>query len=242
MPFMEEDNNYKQGQQFAAQGGLYWDAWGQSWSTGIENPITGHLVKTYTCPMDVRTLQIVNGGSLGVGTNMGPNGGPIALTEYVGVASGKTSFSNGQGSFNESAPTGILFYDTTSNMSGGVAFKDITDGTSTTLMVGERPPSTDLYYGWVMGAGWDGSDIGDNAMSPNAVDYAAALGCPASKVGFQEGKVTVACDQVHFWSMHGGGANWLYGDASVHFWSYSVSFTVLNQACSRNGGEVYDQP
>jgi len=138
MPYMEEDNDYKQGQAFAAQGGAYWDAWGQSWSTGIENPITGKLVKPYTCPADNRTLQIVEGGPLGVGTSMGPRGGPIALTAYVGVASGN------QGDFSEASPNGILFYDQSSNYTGGMGFKDIPDGTSQTLMVGERPPSRDL--------------------------------------------------------------------------------------------------
>jgi prepilin-type processing-associated H-X9-DG protein len=179
--------------------------------------------------MDVRTLQVVNGASLGVG-------GPIALTEYVGVASSLN------GDYQEGTPNGILFFDSSSTATGGVRIAEITDGTSTTLMVGERPPSADMLYGWVMGAGWDGSDIGDNAMAATATRYAAALGCPPSKVGFQEGKVTVACDQVHFWSMHGGGANWLYADASVHFWSYSVSQAVLQAGCSRNLGDVYDQP
>jgi len=219
---------------------LYYDAWGQSWSTGIENPITGKLVKPYTCPADNRTLQIVEGGPLGVGTSMGPRGGPIALTAYVGVASGN------QGDFSEASPNGILFYDQSSNYTGGMGFKDIPDGTSQTLMVGERPPSRDLYYGWVMGAGWDGSDVGDNVLAAWATTYAAGLGCPASKVGFQPGRIDVDCDQVHFWSMHTGGANWLYADASVHFWAYTTNpgqnDTLLRAACSRNGGEVYIQP
>jgi hypothetical protein len=31
---------------------------------------------------------------------------------------------------------------------------DIADGTSNTLMVGERPPSRDLWYGWWFAGGW----------------------------------------------------------------------------------------
>jgi prepilin-type N-terminal cleavage/methylation domain-containing protein len=242
LPFIEEDNDYKQGTAFSDIGGTHWDPWGQ-YGQG-ENPMTAKLVKIYTCPMDTRTLMVQPGSLFGL-----PGG--IALTEYEAVASGDTrpngGVSNGYGDFQDPAPSGMMWYDTspgsgTSPYRGGIGMKDVTDGTSTTLMVGERPPSTDMYYGWVVGAGWDGSDIGDNAMASNAVAYAASIGCPATKVGFQPGRTNVPCDQVHFWSLHDGGANWLYGDASVHFWPYSVTTAVLNAGCSRNGGEAYQQP
>jgi prepilin-type processing-associated H-X9-DG protein len=105
-------------------------------------------------------------------------------------------------------------------------------------MVGERPPSQDLYYGWwFAGAGWDGSGVGDVLLGARSYGYAASLGCSANMVGFQPGNINNPCDQVHWWSNHTNGGNFLYGDGSVHFLTYTAN-TVLPQLCSRNGGEV----
>ena len=68
-------------------------------------------------------------------------------------------------------------------------------------------------------------------------DYADSLGCPRSKVGLQPGRISEPCDQVHFWSMHTGGANFLRGGASVKFVAYSAD-AALPALVTRNGGEV----
>src|SRR5262249_21838482 len=138
-----------------------------------------------------------------------------------------------------------------------VRLTDITDGTSNTFIVGERPPSADMYWGWwFAGAGYDWSGRGDVVLGPRDYGYAAAMttrgspGIPCNqayppngKVGFQPGRIQDNCDQSHFWSLHIGGANWLRGDGSMKFVSYTVdspadptsNFTAL---CTRNGGEV----
>jgi prepilin-type processing-associated H-X9-DG protein len=61
--------------------------------------------------------------------------------------------------------------------------------------------------------------------------------CLLSKIGFQPGDVNDDCDQVHFWSLHPGGANWLWADGSARFHGYGMN-AVLPQLCTRNGGEV----
>src|SRR5262249_20575983 len=129
---------------------------------------------------------------------------------------------------------GILYW------TSKVRIADVTDGTSNTLLVGERPPSVDLYYGWwFAGAGWDGSGEGDVVLGARAYNYAASIGCPASSVGFQQGDLKNPCDQAHFWSLHIGGANFLFADGSVRFLTYSAN-SILPALCSRNGGEVFD--
>ena len=69
---------------------------------------------------------------------------------------------------------------------------DITDGTSNTLAVGERPPSKDLYYGWwFAGAGYDNNGTGDVTLGARETSYASSIGCAGvkTKVGLQPGNV-----------------------------------------------------
>ena len=64
---------------------------------------------------------------------------------------------------------------------------------------------------------------------------------PRREVVEHRGDPNVPCDQVHFWSLHSGGGNWLMGDASVRFMSYDVN-NILPQLCTRRGGEVVSLP
>jgi len=41
----------------------------------------------------------------------------------------------------------------------------------------------------------------------------------------------------HFWSMHSGGANFLFADGSVHFLRYSAD-AILPALATRHGNEV----
>jgi len=145
-----------------------------------------------------------------------------------------------------------------------VLMTQIGDGTSNTLMVGERPPSNDYVFGWWFnGAGfymlnnspyymqgtttYYQNGTGDVVLGTNDPQTAAALAtpfnggytCPASKIQFGPGKFDDNCDSLHFWAPHTGGAHFAFGDGSVRFLSYSIgSNTALMSAlATRAGGE-----
>jgi prepilin-type processing-associated H-X9-DG protein len=184
----------------------------------------------YKCPADTRQeLAWQDSGDFGLWP---PAQQMVAFTGYLGVDGVRGDVSNSPDSTLPSQ-TGILYYKSSTR------FADISDGTANTFMVGERPPSADKEYGWwFAGAGWDGSGEGDVVLGAYADNYANALGCPTSKLGFQPGNIFTTCDQVHFWSLHTGGGNFLLGDGSVRFVSYSISNPTLQALCTRNGGEV----
>jgi prepilin-type N-terminal cleavage/methylation domain-containing protein/prepilin-type processing-associated H-X9-DG protein len=120
---------------------------------------------------------------------------------------------------------------------------DITDGTTTTAMLGERPPSADLSYGW-----WDGEAyhtfLGAANMTPLYLFSGGDGNVPCPQNGpfcFQAGHLANNCDAAHFWSVHPGGGNFLFADGSTHFLSYRLGTTVVPMLATRAGGEVVDQ-
>jgi prepilin-type N-terminal cleavage/methylation domain-containing protein len=160
------------------------------------------------------------------------SGNPVflGLTSYQGTEGG-----------NLESKDGILF------LNSAVRIADIRDGTSNTLMVGERPPSADYMMGWWYG-GWgqlqDGSvDLVLGVAEKNVFSpyWDAAESCPPGPYQFAAGSISNNCDAFHFWSLHIGGANFLCADGSVHFIPYSAS-GLMPQLASRSGGEVAPVP
>ncbi len=122
----------------------------------------------------------------------------------------------------------------------GIRFEEITDGTSNTLFLGERPPTKDLFWGWwarfdvdcLMWAqlpNYFGARDYKGRTCPNPGTYGAPyFGDPASD-----------CNELHWWSFHPAGANFALCDGSVRTISYSVSATVIPAMATRARNEVF---
>jgi len=174
-------------------------------------------VRHFTCPSDgrVRTARLVGKEQL-----------PRAFTSYLGVNGYHASYSDG------------LFY-----VDSRIRFADITDGTSNTLAIGERPPSKDLILGWWY-AGWGQDKDGEGDMLLGVrtrVNSIYGSGCPDGPNDFKPGSFDNQCDAFHFWSPHSGGANFLLADGSVRFIRYSAN-SIMPTLASRAGGEAESVP
>ncbi|MDY0168326.1 MAG: DUF1559 domain-containing protein [Thermoguttaceae bacterium] len=139
----------------------------------------------------------------------------------------------------ESLPAGYAATDGVIHMYSGTRMRSIQDGTSNTLMVGER--ITDLRS-WTKG--WMTKDEpsvfqGKNIVWPMNTDPSVLCyrhvrkpgGCPA---GSQE----MAFNDIDFGSRHPGGAQFGLADGSVHFLSETINFTTYQDLATMDGGEV----
>jgi prepilin-type N-terminal cleavage/methylation domain-containing protein/prepilin-type processing-associated H-X9-DG protein len=256
LPYVEQDTIYKAADTWARQAGgwatlpdpsppYYWWPWGDYWdgfATASSNPALSTQMNPFICASDPRPLVVTY--VPGKGANL-----TVAFTSYLGVSGVRGDYAadpsvkmNGCLFTNMSWPTfGVGFGNFGASP---VRFAQISDGLSNTLLIGERPPSYDMVYGWwFAGAGFDGSGTGDVVLGASDVNYAADMGCDPSKVGFQPGDVNEPCDQVHFWSLHAGGANFAFADGSVRFIAYNPNMagpdnTLLQALSTRNGGET----
>src|SRR5262249_42670158 len=125
-----------------------------------------------------------------------------------------------------------------------VRLTDITDGTSNTILVGERPPSPDFWYGWwYAGYGQAGTGSIDMLLGARERNYGGGYVAqfPSRPHHFQPGNIREQCDVFHFWSLHSGGANFVFGDGSVQFLAYSAD-SILPALATRASGEVVQLP
>jgi len=185
-------------------------------------------VASFICPADspgpTFTVRDQNGQYADVPQMM-------PTSNYVGVY--------GTGSIPE-VPTGS---DGLFGRNSNVGLRDVRDGTSQTLAVGER--RSDVGY-----ATWP-ARVPGGWLFPTALDrqggpFTPAQGVPScslvlAPVGLADAPRTPNNKSGHpedFGSRHPGGANFLFADGSVRFVKDSIAYRTFLSLATRDGGEV----
>ena len=167
------------------------------------------VVPVFSCPSDPRASSPSTKLAM-----------PIAFTSYLGVCG--TDCPSGDG---------VLFLDSR------VRIADIRDGTSNTLLLGERPPSADERFGWWY-AGWGQAQDGSAEMVLGVTERNVSdPRCWSGPYAFGPGRFDNQCDCYHFWSPHVGGGSFLFADGAVRFLMYSIQ-PAMPALATRQGGEV----
>jgi prepilin-type N-terminal cleavage/methylation domain-containing protein/prepilin-type processing-associated H-X9-DG protein len=181
------------------------------------HPIRELAIPVFGCPADGRTRESLPG-----------HGG---LASYMGVSGTESTRRDG-----------CLFLGSTTRLA------DVTDGASNTLLAGERPPSPARRYGWwYAGHGQRYNDfafdayLGVRDINDVGDPLNEAQDCPAGPHRFQPGRLSDPCAMLHFWSLHPGGAHFLFADGSVRFLAYAAD-PVMPALATRAGRESVSLP
>jgi prepilin-type processing-associated H-X9-DG protein len=200
--------------------------------------------RTFSCPSDSQALQPVSYGDFSVAYSsyLGVNG--IDLLAWSTTPKGPQDLRGVMVPANKyDGATGKMQIAASSQ---GTRISDISDGTTTTLLVGERPTDSNQDWGLCYGCAM-GQDLGgtlDATLGVNEVNLpqSGMDPCPPGPYSFSPGRIDNPCDQFHFWSPHPGGANFLFADYHVQFLSYAVKNDLMRALATISGEEAVELP
>jgi prepilin-type N-terminal cleavage/methylation domain-containing protein/prepilin-type processing-associated H-X9-DG protein len=209
----------------------------------------GTLISTYVCPSSVVKPQKTNNNI----TNRAISCYNACSGSWAAVDTGNTSSS---ANLNEAGLTYVAkqcishwMWDQNGVFYGNsyLALATVKDGLSNTIFVGEVPTDADFskdanvmdhwHTGSPQADPFDGNGVSSNATTGN--EFSEVVGSTYSPLNarykFPNTHGTVM--QLAFGSEHTSGANFLFGDGSIHFLSDTINMDVYQAVSSRNGGE-----
>jgi prepilin-type N-terminal cleavage/methylation domain-containing protein/prepilin-type processing-associated H-X9-DG protein len=238
LPYLEQQNVYNQ------------INFRQTVGSGSNTAISQYPLKIHQCPSDPyqQSFPVYDStfttpiAMLAHGNYVGCNGWEECFNGAGGNPQGGTGTDGLSGNYGQ-AGVGVFYRNSQTRIAS------VTDGMSNTIFVGERSgnhaPST-----------WTGAVPGGRCPAWMAAQppspYSPPPGPAYDNADFGEALVLAHCNPTHlpsadfpifdpdtFYSMHTGqGANFLFGDGSVHFLTSGINPTTYQALATIAGGEV----
>jgi prepilin-type N-terminal cleavage/methylation domain-containing protein len=187
------------------------------WSLPQDADVAGAVIKIYFCPSRRSPVALV-----GIQSGL-PDGVLRGAIDYAGNGgTGPYIFPDGYPWLDQN---GVVL----PNSNGGLRLSAITDGTSNTLLAGERNFNREHFNqswqydennGYIDGWDWDTIRWGYEAPAPDRYD-----------------------DSYYDWrfgSSHPAGFNAVFADGSVRLLRYTVALPVFQRACMRSDGQAFN--
>jgi prepilin-type N-terminal cleavage/methylation domain-containing protein/prepilin-type processing-associated H-X9-DG protein len=202
------------------------------------NVATSTNIATFFCPSDTARHESPNSNT----ANNWTTGAPVALTNYKGVSGSNWCW----GEYPNVGTNGSCdcFYQNGKGKGDGMFFRtdiiyslrltDITDGTSTTFMIGEDIPLLNCWCAWP----YANTATGTCAIPPNLnLDQRYGI-CDADAVKSN----SAWANTFSFRSRHPGGLHFALADGSVRFIPESIDLPIYRALSTIQGGEVVSVP
>jgi prepilin-type N-terminal cleavage/methylation domain-containing protein/prepilin-type processing-associated H-X9-DG protein len=241
--------------------------------TNIFDDLNDKAAQNYQCPsdnpaelIDTLAMQQFNPPKIQAASSYAGVAGSAASRAPDSAATTKLNFGF-YGTKGDSSQ-GPVNYDGMLYMGSKTSTKDVIDGTSNTLLAGER------WYclrNWIVGGYWTtpissgggpfgpktpptGPWEGQYGFAYKNVDRRYPINAPLSSVGYYslhksqketrpisdppDSLLTMSANDLLFGSFHPGGANFVYADGSVHFLGDDLDGVIYEALASKNGGET----
>jgi len=221
LPYIEQDNLYQTYLNETKQFTL-------PFTSGIT--AGSSRIPLFYCPSGQDATSIDTPGFLT--THYYGNMGPGSGTAYDDAAGVNVQNHNSNAA---SSTLGVLLVDLYSPQGMGIKIAEIKDGTSSTILIGERSYTergTNSYTSWTRGFA---------GTSPN-IFTGALKNVSLSPFNSASWNGSTNMQDISFGSNHSHGANFAMCDGSVHYINDDVSMALMVQLATRNGGEAVQLP
>lgn len=183
----------------------------------MQNP-GGQPISVLLCPSDIKSGESLLSGPLGPLPFSG-DCGVLFPADYLGMAgSNDIDTSNTYGGCGGMDDGNGMMYTRSYRR-----FRDVLDGTSHTIIMGERAIPFDLGWGWPICGGRECEHY-----------VSSTLGL--MKGNHDPGEYFIHTQ--HFWSWHPGGCHLALVDGSIRFFTYETDYQTYIDLSTRAGHEV----